>query len=426
MQKVLLALDWEAGPVLAPSRGTEEAEHLRRVLGDAAVRWVSGAAEQSIAALQLRVHDALAPWPLIRMFAHHALTSTLLQLAGGDGLPAAAEAIDRELAEDIVARDIPFSTVTTALRVMQREWLSLLIGAALRLGPEGVGVVPALATSVAGTMDAWIGAATDAIVEERRRVDLAEQFRFRSTIESLMAAEPLDVESATRSLRVPLNCWHVGCAIGTLPGALADRRALEAIVQSFARTVGSERTVRYESSTGTVHLWVTSDRMPRTPRAEDLTVRAALLVGIGEPHPGAAGFRRTFLEASDALRLASCLGRNGVISYSDAALAIVLSQDEERAGWFVQHELRELGGDNPEMADMRATLRTFFDTRMRIAPAAERLFLHRNTLINRLERIQGLLGHGVAERSAETQAALVLAELFTQSPSGRPLPGNGS
>lgn len=143
---------------------------------------------------------------------------------------------------------------------------------------------------------------------------------------------------------------------------------------------------------------------------------APLLVGIGEPHPGADGFRRTFLEASDALMLAVSLGESGGVSYGDAALAIVLSRDEERARWFVEHELRELATDTPEMADMRNTLRVFFDTRMRIAPAAERLFLHRNTLINRLERLQAVLGHSVAERSAETQAALVLAELFTRRP----------
>ncbi|MET0713639.1 MAG: helix-turn-helix domain-containing protein, partial [Mycetocola sp.] len=83
---------------------------------------------------------------------------------------------------------------------------------------------------------------------------------------------------------------------------------------------------------------------------------------------------------------------------------------------------RALAADNPEMADMRTTLRTFFDTRMRIAPAAERLFLHRNTLINRLERIQVALGHPVSERPAETQAALVLAELFARRPDH---PGSG-
>ncbi len=415
MAKVISTLDWD-GDLGPASLAVHEAEQLRSRLGDGATRWVAGAVEQSLAALHEQIHDSLAPWPLIRTFAQHVLTATLLRLAGEDELPADTEAIDRDLAEDIVARDIPLSEITEALRSMQREWLSLLIDAAVGVGPDGISVVPALATSVTGTMDAWIGAATDAIVEERRRVYLAEQVRVRSAIESLVAAEPVDVEAATRLLRIPLIGWHLGCAIGIPPGGAVERRALDGIVHLFARVVGSERMLRYETSAGKVHLWVTTDRPPRTPRVEDLRVPAPLLVGIGEPHPGADGFRRTFLEASDALRLAASLGDNGGVSYGDAALAIVLSRDEERARWFVEHELRDLAADSPEMADMRNTLRTFFDTRMRIAPAAERLFLHRNTLINRLERIQAVLGHGVAERSAETQAALVLAELFIRRP----------
>ncbi|WP_157157622.1 MULTISPECIES: helix-turn-helix domain-containing protein [unclassified Diaminobutyricimonas] len=377
---------------------------------------MAGAVEQSLAALQEEIHDSLAPWPLIRTFAQHVLTATLLHLADEDSPPVDTGAIDRDLAEDIVARDIPLTDITQTMRRIQHEWLSLLIDAAVGVRPDGISVVPALATSVTGTVDAWIGAATDAIIEERRRVYLAEQVRIRSAIESLVKAEPVDVEAATQLLRIPLIGWHISCAIGVPPGGTVERRVLDGPVHLFARVVGSEQMLRYETSAGTIHLWVTTDRPGRTPRVEDLRVPAPLLVGIGEPHPGADGFRRTFLEASDALRLAARLRANGGVSYGDAALAIVLSRDEERARWFVEHELRDLAADNPEMADMRNTLRTFFDTRMRIAPAADRLFLHRNTLINRLDRIQAALGHGVAERPAETQAALVLAELFARRP----------
>ena len=415
MAKVISTLDWPGDLEPAPL-AEHEAEQLRSRLGDGPTRWVAGAVEQSLTALQKQIHDSLAPWPIIRTFAQQVLTATLLGLADEEELKPDTEAIDRDLAEDIVARDIPLSDITRALRTMQHEWLSLLIAAAVGVHPDGISVVPALATSVAGTMDAWIGAATDAIFEERRRVDLAEQVRIRSAIESLVTAEPVDAEAATQLLRIPLTGWHVCCAIGTPPGGAVERRVLDGIVRLFARLVGSELQLRYETSTGKVHLWVTTSRRPQTPMVEDLRVPAPLIVGIGEPHAGADGFRRTFLEASDALRLAASLGVTGGVSYGDAALAIVLSRDEERARWFVEHELGDLAADSAEMADMRNTLRTFFDTRMRIAPAAERLFLHRNTLINRLERIQTVLGHAVAERSAETQAALVLAELFTQHP----------
>jgi hypothetical protein len=297
---------------------------------------------------------------------------------------------------------------------MQREWLSLLIAAALREHPDVGTVIPDLATAVTATMDAWIGAATDAIVDERRRVYLAEHVRIRTAIESLVTAAPVDRAAVTKLLRIQLGGWHVSCAIGAPSGGVVERRALDGIQRIFTGIVGSERMLRYETSAGSVHLWVTAERPPRVPRIDDLRVPGSLVVGIGEPHQGTDGFRRTYLEASDALRLAARLGDIRGISYGDAALAIVLTQDEERALWFIEHELRDLATDSSEMADMRNTLRTFFDTRMRIAPAAERLFLHRNTLINRLERIQNLLGHAVSERSAETQAALVLAALFTE------------
>ncbi|MCK9913342.1 helix-turn-helix domain-containing protein [Microbacteriaceae bacterium K1510] len=48
----------------------------------------------------------------------------------------------------------------------------------------------------------------------------------------------------------------------------------------------------------------------------------------------------------------------------------------------------------------------FFDTRMRIAPAADRLFIHRNTLVIRLEKAERLMGHRLIERTTATQAAL--------------------
>ena len=419
MAKVTSSLDWKGdlGPAPLPA---DEAEALRSRIGEGATRWVAGAVEQALTALEPQIDDSLAPWHIFRTFGRHVLSAVLLRLAGEDELPAEKDAIDRVLAEDSVARDIPLSVVTRALRTAQREWLSLLIDAAVALGPDGISVVPALATSVTEMMDAWVGAATDAVAEERRRVYLVEQVRVRSAIESLVKAEPVDVEAATRLLGVPLAGWHLGCAIGAAPGIALERRLLDGFVYVFGRETGSGRMLRYETSAGKVHLWVTSAQRPRIPRVEDLRVPAPLLVGIGEPHRGAEGFRRTFLEASDSLELAAGLGASGGVSYVDAALAILLSRDEERARWFVEYELRDLAADSPEMADMRGTLRTFFATRMRIAPAAERLFLHRNTLINRLERIQSLLGHSVTERTAETQAALVLAELFASHEQARP------
>lgn len=133
---------------------------------------------------------------------------------------------------------------------------------------------------------------------------------------------------------------------------------------------------------------------------------------MGEPQQGIEGFRRTYREADGSLRLALLSGRSAGLAYQDAALGDLLTQDEELARWFTEYELGALAGDTAEARDMRQTLRTFFGTRMRVAPAAELLFLHRNTLIHRLERIEGLLGNPLGGRTAEVQAALALADTF--------------
>ena len=68
------------------------------------------------------------------------------------------------------------------------------------------------------------------------------------------------------------------------------------------------------------------------------------------------------------------------------------------------------------MGELRNTLRAFFATRMRIATAAERLLVHRNTLIHRLDRIEKLVGHPLSERTAEVQESLMIAEHYPSGP----------
>ncbi len=139
-----------------------------------------------------------------------------------------------------------------------------------------------------------------------------------------------------------------------------------------------------------------------------LRLSPSLVVGIGEPHQGVDGFRRTHLEANEALRVSDPQGGAHVWRYRDVSLAARLTQDRERARWFVESELGELATEAPLMNELRETLRVYYGARMRVAPAAEALFVHRNTLSDRLDRIEQFLGHPVDERTAETQAALLL------------------
>ena len=246
-------------------------------------------------------------------------------------------------------------------------------------------------------MDAWIGAATDAVVEERRRVYLVEQVRVRSAIESLGGGRASGCRSG--------HATAAGAA-GRLAPRLRHRSSTGRSPSSGESWTASCTCSRGKSEAngccdtrrapGTVHLWVTTDQ------------RAADTAGGGSPRAGAASrrhrrtaprSRRISANVSRSIRCTAAgrqSGRTAAESRTSTPRWRSSSAGTRNAPAGSSSTSFEISpADSPEMADMRNTLRTFFDTRMRIAPAAERLFLHRNTLINRLERIQSMLGHSV-------------------------------
>ncbi|MGB3328412.1 MAG: helix-turn-helix domain-containing protein [Thermomicrobiales bacterium] len=410
--RVVASLDWDTTAVSFEPELGAPAERLRSRLGDGVLRWMLGAVGEVMTALGQRISDALVSRTKIRVLSQHILIDILLELAGDDVGTGDHRRIDPDLAADFVARDVATAEIVGSLRLMQRSWLVRLVDAAAVVDRDPTRLMPDLAASVTSNVDAWVEVMIEALVKERRRVARSDERRVRSAIEALIAGTPLVPEVATTTVRRQLTWWHRCCVIGVKSGEAVDRQAVEDAGKVMARHAGGAPFLRYETANGTTYLWTTSEQVPKELDVATLGIVPPLVAGIGEPHRGQDGFRRSFIEADDALRLALRKEPSGGLSYRDEALAIILSRDDERARWFVEQELGDLVGNQPEHAEMRKTLRVFFATRMRIAPAAERLFIHRNTLIQRLERIENIIGHPLSERTAEVQAALSIAELY--------------
>lgn len=417
MTKVVASLDWAADISSAPELGAL-AEQLRSRLGDGVLRWMLGAVDDSLSTLRKRIHDPLVSQSKIRVLGQHMLINVLLDLTGENAFPTDQRIVDRELASDFVARDIAMSVIVGAFRHMQREWLVRLIDASLAVSADATRLMPDLAESVTKTVDVWVGAMIEAMVRERRRVAKTEQLRVRTSIEALISGAPVDAPAISRLLHLPLTGWHRCCVIGARADHFVDRQQVDVAAWSLSRLTGGSPAVRYETSDGKTYLWTTTENTPAPLSVAALGMSPPHVAAIGEARRGVAGFRRSFVEADDALRLALQTDAGG-LNYRDVALAITLSQDEERARWFVEDELGDLAGDSVELRGLRNTLRAFFSTKMRIAPAAERLFVHRNTLIHRLDRIERLIGHPLSERAAELQAALTIAEFHPSGPAER-------
>jgi hypothetical protein len=405
LRSVVASLEWEGD--VAVQLSPQIRMRAKKALGEGALRWIAGIVERTVEELLSdKDADLLAPWQELRTYGQTTLVDLLYELTSIDTDAPSEPRVDEAHFDDIVIRAVPLERMLHTGTTLFRHCVSGLVSHAFAVD-AGADVVEVIVADGAKFSDRWSQLYAQRYLAERWRMIDSHHARARAAIESLVSGQPIDAETQ-RWLGVPLDDWHIGCVIGALPGAALDNRLVDRFAASFARAIRMDTTTRYESANGVVWLWCTGSRRPDIPAADSLGTPASLVVGYGRPHMGSKGFRRTHLEAGDAHRIAQAHGEARTVSFTDVALVATLSNDAERAAWFVADELGELNGSESDLTELRDTLQAFYAARMRVAPTAEQLFVHRNTLISRLTRIERLLGHSVAERTAETQAALLL------------------
>jgi len=105
----------------------------------------------------------------------------------------------------------------------------------------------------------------------------------------------------------------------------------------------------------------------------------------------------------------------------------LLSADPLGAARFVQTELGELADAGDAAARVRATLRVYLDENASPARTSRRLSVNKNTVVYRVNKAEEMLGHPVAARRSELDAALRLAEVLDglQTLAARPRGASG-
>ena len=132
--------------------------------------------------------------------------------------------------------------------------------------------------------------------------------------------------------------------------------------------------------------------------------------GIGRPYPDVTGLRRTLGEAHEAslIAVARVRGTSGAAHIDQLGVQRVLmgwfGSDEFKT--FAQSMLAPLNAADHERTLLN-TLEAFLDTAGSSTAAAAALGVHRNTVANRIRRIEELLGVDLTE--AEVRLSLQLA-----------------
>lgn len=343
--------------------------------------------------------------------------SFLEVLQGGDrpfSLTREQLAVVRETAR----REFPLRDMVRGLRIVQRHWTEVLLDLIERCLPEperhqrARRMLDVLTRFFDDTIDSVM---VEYLGERQRLLGCALSAR-REMLLRLLAGEP--AEDAGTVLGIDLAHHHLALALPGVGDHLERLERQQASPPALAEEVSAALRADGELVVpGTDHeqwIWVSSPR----PFAEDhvASVRAILsdqgyaTCGIGRPGPGRRGLCDGLADARDALRIARRRpsGSERIVAFAEVRLTALLSADPLRAQRFVREELGELAADQPAMAELRVTLRTYYESEQSLVKTAARLFLHRNTVVYRLRRIEQGLGHPVGAEALEVHAALCL------------------
>lgn len=130
---------------------------------------------------------------------------------------------------------------------------------------------------------------------------------------------------------------------------------------------------------------------------------ARLSIGIGNTCQGIAEYRRGYAEASEALHMGQSLNHDGGLThFNDLGVYRYLykiARMDDLRDMYQEQVARIANYDRRKGTDLLDTLETYLECAGNLTKTSAKLFVHRNTLIQRLERLQSLCDIDLQERA---------------------------
>jgi DNA-binding PucR family transcriptional regulator len=261
-------------------------------------------------------------------------------------------------------------------------------------------------------MFAYVDRVSGALVEEfgterQRMLRSAEQLRV-DTVRTILGGDPIDTEAASRRLGYELRRHHIAMRVSS--GA-SEVEGLERAVGEAVAALGGGEPLVIASGAARFDVWCGSFDPPATDALERYEPPPGIIVAFGKPSHGVAGFRGSYREAKEAARIGALIGdsKSSVTSYARVELISLLASDLPRARAFVASQLGPLAIMGGTAERLRETVLAFLVSGGSPTRVAEELFVHKNTVAERIKRAEEMLGRGVNESPVELEAALMLA-----------------
>lgn len=322
-------------------------------------------------------------------------------------------------ASTVARRQLPLELLIQSYRVGQtlfsRLWMDAL---AERLTEQAV-FIEALHRSFDELnvyLDRVVAQLVSDYERERDRWLLGEAARRTALVERLLRGDRIPIDHAGRQLDHDLRAPQTALVAWMPSHGEVDQQltALASCLTAVCSTAGVPRMLMLPAGTSAMWAWIPGDL--DTDRLAECAAKlpdSEVLIAAGQTAHGDDAFRISHEQALRARRIASRMPTPARLTlHADVATVALLAGDEEEARRFVSRTLGDLAARTATAEQLRETLWVFLQEGGNTRRASERLFMHRNTVLYRLQRIEALLGHPLDKRRLDLEVALLLTATF--------------
>lgn len=308
------------------------------------------------------------------------------------------------------AVDLPNAGVLVAWPVTTgfgpRLWLAASLAAPLPAEQNAILAALEVATSAVGHRLALVRLADER--DARHRIALLGE------LVDAAADVPADLLRRTVDVGWTMEGWHIAVRIVARTEVDAVARRLNVIGALEAE----ELTVNVVEQADGWAAWLTLAQEPGPSAVESagsavrraqrrLSTTLPTAVGVGRAHPGPSGVAASLAEASDAARLAGNRPETGRFLHIDRLGLAQLLLAWTRNDTFQPAAAELLGSLAAGGRDLLRTLTVYLDTESSLTETAAILGVHRNTIADRIARVQRELSVDLTD--PDTRLALHLA-----------------
>lgn len=324
------------------------------------------------------------------------------------GAPVSANLDDESLiaARDVVRHGLDEAAIVDGYRVAHnlawRYWVQIAF--ALTSDPDELReLLDMSARSLAGFIDATIGAVCEQIRIERNELTRGTHAQRRQTVALIIDGAPISQKHIEDRLGYELGQNHTAAVIWG-DESNTNLSDLDRVADTLIRN-GEGRALSVLADARTRWVWLPGPGDPDlSDIATELNQRSGVRMAVGPTAAGIEGFRSSHLDAITAQRMMARLGSpQRLARFTDVYLIALITSNPDHADRFIK---QTLGDFESADAELQRTVLTFVYEQCNAARTAELLYTHRNTVLRRIARANEMLPQSLEKNGVHIAVAL--------------------